>query len=156
MSLAIGLIARLRTRALYALINERACWSDRLSLSEDAKDELFFWHQNIAVLNGCAIWFSPGITRVAYSDASSTGFGGFVVELGPRISHGQWTPDQASCSSTWRELRAVDQVLRSFAANLQGHTVKWFSDNQKLMLFALSSLVVRSHICTMVQLAFIF
>ena len=69
-----------------------------LILSEDARDELFF---DIAVLNGRAIWFSPGITRGALSDASSTGFGGFVVELGPQISHGQWTPDQASCSSTW-------------------------------------------------------
>ena len=132
MSLAVGPVSRLRTRALYLLINQRMCWSDRLSLSEDACNELQFWQQNIVALNGRSIWFSPSITRVAYSDASGSGCGGFIVEHGPEISHGQWSPDQAKCSSTWRELRAVDHVLRSFAPKLQGHTVKWFTDNQNV------------------------
>ena len=35
---------------------------------------------------------------------------GYVVELGPEVSHGQWSADQAKCSSTWRELRAVDHI----------------------------------------------
>ena len=53
-----------------------------------------------------------------------------MVELGPGVSHGQWSVDQAACSSTtWQELRAVDHVLRSFAPKLKGHTVKWLSDN---------------------------
>lgn len=56
-----------------------------------------------------------------------------IVELWPQISHGQWSPDQAKCSSTWRELRAVDHVLRSFASKLPGHSVKWFSDNQNVV-----------------------
>ena len=123
----------MRTRALYAVINQRVCWSDRLTLSEDACDELTFWQQNVKALNCRSIWFSPSATRIAYSDASSTGYGGYVVELGPQVSHGQWTPDQAKCSSTWRELRAVDHVLRSFALKLQGHTVKWFTDNQSIV-----------------------
>ena len=85
------------------------------------------------MLNGRAIWFSPSVTRVAYSDASSTGYGGYVVELGPQISCGQWTADQAKCSSTWRELRAVDFVLRSFAPMLQGRSIKWLSDNHNVV-----------------------
>ena len=133
MSLAIGPIVRLRTRALYGIINQRIFWSDRLALSNEARDELNFWQHNIVQLNGRAIWFSPSVTRVAYSDTSGTGCGGYVVELGPEVSHGQWSVDQATCSSTWRELRAVDHVLRSFAPKLKGHTVKWLSDNQNVV-----------------------
>ena len=105
-------------------------WSDRLALSIEAQDELKFWQHNIVQLNERAIWFSPSVTRVAYSDVSSTGCGGFVIELGPEVSHGQWSVDQAS---TWRELGAVDHVLRSFAPKLKGHTVKWLSDNQNVV-----------------------
>ena len=50
-------------------------WSDRLSLSVEAQDELRFWQHNIAQLNGRSIWFSPSVTRVVYSDASGTGCG---------------------------------------------------------------------------------
>ena len=36
-------------------------------------------------------------------------------------------------SSTWRESKAVYDVLRSFASKLEGHAVKWFSDNQAVV-----------------------
>ena len=116
---------------MYAHINRCVFWCDTVRISEEAQDELKFWQHNIALLNGRSILFSPSISRVAYSDASSTGCGGYVhvVELGPEIS----SPDQAKCSSAWRELRAVDHVLRSFAHKLQGHTVRWFSDNQNVV-----------------------
>ena len=88
MSLAIGPIVCLWTRALYGIINQWIFWSDRLALSTEARDDLNFWQHNIVQLNGRAIWFSPIVTRVAYSDASGTGCGGYVVELGPEVSHG--------------------------------------------------------------------
>ena len=50
---------------------------------------------------------SPSAVRVVYSDASETGYGGFVVEHGACISYGQWMAEQAKCSSTWCELSAV-------------------------------------------------
>ena len=56
-----------------------------------------------------------------------------MVKLGPSISHGQWSFDEANSSSTWRELKAVDHVLRSFAPNLQEHTVKLLSDNHNIV-----------------------
>ena len=58
-----------------------------------------------------------------------------MVELGLEVSHGQWSVDQATCSSTWLELAvgAVDHVLRSFAPKLKGHTVKWLFDNQNVV-----------------------
>ena len=62
-----------------------------------------------------------GATRVFFSDASSTGYDGYTVELGPEFAHGQWSADELVLSSTWCE-----KVLQSFASKL-GHSVKWFS-----------------------------
>ena len=101
MSLATGPLTCLQTRALYSVINQRILWSDRFALSVEAQDEPSFWQCNLAHLNGQAIWFSPSVTGVAYSGASGTGCGGYIVELGPEVSHDQWSADQASCSSTW-------------------------------------------------------
>ena len=133
MSLALGSVTRLQTRAMYAVLSQRIFWSDRLSLSSEAADELAFWQQNIDRYNSQSIWFSAGATRIVYSDASSTGYGGYVVELGPEFSQGQWSVDEIALSSTWRELKAVYNVLQSFSSKLRGHAVKWFSDNQAVV-----------------------
>ena len=132
MGIAVGPIARLRSRYLYDVINHRWSWQDKVVLSQEAADELQFWKANIARFNGQHIWFSPGATRIAYSDASDFAFGGYVVELGKEVAHGMWSESEARLSSTWRELKAIDQVLRSFAPKLQGHKVKWFTDNQSV------------------------
>ena len=115
MSLAVGPVSRLRTRAMYAVLNQRKFWSDWLTLSLDALNELQFWKQSIDIFNGRSIYFSAGATRVVFSDASSTGYGGYTVELGPEYSQGQWSADELVLSSTWRELKAVYNVLQSFA-----------------------------------------
>ena len=49
------------------------------------------------------------------------------MELGKAVAHSMWSESEARLSSTWRELKAMDQVLRSFAPNLQGH-----KDNQSV------------------------
>ena len=70
---------------------------------------------------------------MAYSDSSSSVYGGYVVEFGPSISHGHWSVEESTMSSTWRELRAVIAVMQAFAKKLKGHTVKWFTDNQNVV-----------------------
>ena len=87
-------------QGLYAVISQRIFWFDKLPLSVEATHEVVFWLHHIDQFDGQPIWFSPGISRVVYSDASSTGYGWYVVELGPDV-----------CS----KLKAVDQVLCSFA-----------------------------------------
>ena len=52
---------------------------------------------------------------MAYSDASSSGYGGYVVKIGNSICHGHWSPDEKDMSSTSRELRTVYGVLLAFA-----------------------------------------
>ena len=36
-------------------------------------------------------------------------------ELDREVAHGQWSLVESKQSSTWRELKSVDQVLRSFS-----------------------------------------
>ncbi len=132
MSLAVGPVAHLRTRAMYHLVNQCRSWYDSVRLSPDACEELAFWQSHVPFLMGQPIWFGAGVTRVAFSDASDSGYGGYVVELGQEVAHGQWSVTKASQSSTWRELRAVFEVLRAYALKLQGHSVKWFTDNQNV------------------------
>ena len=128
MSLAIGPVSRLRTRALYLVLNSRRYWSDVLPLSCASREELLFWKSSLTAFNGQSIWFSTGATRVVFSDASSTGYGGYCAfEIGNDIAHGQWSEYEASLSSTWRELKAVAMVLSAIVIKLAGHRVKWFT-----------------------------
>ena len=55
-----------------------------------------------------------------------------MVEFGPHVSHSSWSVEEVQRSSTWRELKAVNRVLASFAERLEGHTVKWCTDNQNV------------------------
>ena len=83
-------------------------------------------------VNSQSIWVSPSAVRMAYSDASSTGYGGYIVEHGSYVACGQWTQVEAVKSSIWRELRAVELTLQSLLSYLSGHRVKWFTDNQNV------------------------
>jgi len=70
--------------------------------------------------NGQDLQPKPSAVRV---DASNTGYGGYMVEHGGQIANGMWSEEEAAQSSTWRELRAVQQVLESFVHDLQNERV---------------------------------
>lgn len=57
--------------------------------------ELGFWLGQLVCFNGQNIWHSPSAIRVVYSDASDTGYGGYMVEHGCHIAQGQWLPQEA-------------------------------------------------------------
>ena len=124
MSLALGDIARLRTWALYADIHSRLSWQGTITLTADAKEELNFWLDSIDEFNSRHVWRALSAVRVVYSDASSTGFGSYVVQHGEHIAHGQWSLQETQKSSTWRELRAVSHTLKVFAGMLSNHRVR--------------------------------
>ena len=84
MFLAIGNIVRLMSRAMYAQISAQNSWFSNFYLEDSVVEELVFWQSNLDHLNGRRIWFKSSAVRVAYSDASDTGYGGYIVELGPR------------------------------------------------------------------------
>ena len=76
MALALGPVTRLMTRSLYAVLNSRTAWCQRLELTAEAAVELKFWLHEIEKFNGQRIWPRPSAVRVVYSDASSMGYGG--------------------------------------------------------------------------------
>jgi hypothetical protein len=121
MGLGIGPITRLRTRCLYALLESRLSWYDKLIVTNDATEELAFWLENLELV------------RVVCSDASDSGYGGYVVEQGCHIAHCQWNTEEMGKSSTWRELMAVARILPSVAHKLTNHRVRWFTDNQNVV-----------------------
>ena len=129
LSIAVGPVSRLMTRSLYAVLNNRDFWSDFLSLTPDALSELSFWQSNLEEYNCQPLWREPGAVRVVYSDASDTGFGGYVVKHGHYVAHGQWDVTEAQQSSTWRELWAVRMVFESLIPKLHNCRVKWLTDN---------------------------
>ena len=92
-----------------------------------------FWLDEISKFNGQHIWPKPSAVRVVYSDASATVYGGYTVEHGTMVAPGQWSMEDALQSSTWRELRAVRQVLESFQTKLENECVRWFTDNQNVV-----------------------
>jgi len=82
MSLALGPVTRLMTCNMYALLNARISWCQELSLTPAALDELSFWLHSIKNFNGQNLWSRPSAVRVVYSNASSTGYGGYCIQHG--------------------------------------------------------------------------
>ena len=132
MDLAIGPVSRFMTRSLYTLLNTGLSWWEMLEVTPEARQELEFWKACLDDYNCQPIWHSPSAVRVVYSDASDTGYGGYVVEHGPCVAYGQWTTHEAHQSSTWRELTAVLRVLSAVAVKLMNFRVRWFTDNQNV------------------------
>ena len=133
MSCGIGHVSRLMTQAVYALIERRLSWCDVLTVIEQAKCEIEFWISGLRKFNSHPIWHRPSAVRIAFSDASDTGYGGYMVEHGPHVAHAQWTREEAKLSSALHKLKAVRLVLESVADRLQGARVRWLTDNQNVV-----------------------
>ena len=82
MSMGIGPVCRLMTRAMYALIESRMLWCNNLKVTSEVRSELEFWLLGLETFKSRPIWCSPAAVRVVYSDASDTGYGGYTVEHG--------------------------------------------------------------------------
>eukprot|EP00731_Ephydatia_muelleri_P008531 Em0004g869a len=133
MGIAVGPVSRFMTRNLYALLDCRKAWCEMLELTPPVRMELDFWANCLPKYNAQPLWHTPSAVRVVYSDASDTGYGGYTVEHGTHVAQGVWTAEEASQSSTWRELVAVSRVLNSIATKLCNTRVRWFSDNQNVI-----------------------
>lgn len=132
MGCAVGNVTRLMTRNCYLAINQRHSWDDPLFLSPEIRQELTFWLNNIDSFNGKAMIPKSSAVGIVYSDASSSGFGGYLVQCGRECVSGSWTSAARNTSSTLREILAVKYVLMSFVSKLAGASVKWFTDNQNV------------------------
>ena len=129
----VGSVARIMTRALYTVVNQKQSWNCKVESTKEACDELTFWIDNVDSLNLRCPWlpFQPS-PRFLYSDASDYACSSFI-ENEHKIFHQNWSSTEGSQSSTWRELRTVDLALSAFAPDLQGKKVAWFTDNTSVV-----------------------
>ena len=130
----LGNITKLMTRHLYNTIESRVSCDQELTLSDcdsNAK-KLYFWKENVKILNCKKLFIQPVPSIVSYSDASETGCGS-LLSVDNTICHRTWKPHESSKSSTWRELTAIHYGLCSFLPILRNKSVFWFSDNQSLV-----------------------
>lgn len=129
MSLALGPVCRLMTRASYRAIESRILWTDFITLPESVAKELRFWAENITVFNGFPFKFRLAPSALVFSDASDTGYGGYVQDHSNMRFHGEWTQAESLKSSTWRELAAVLRIISEGYPLFKNQKLKWFSDN---------------------------
>ncbi|CAG2216869.1 unnamed protein product [Mytilus edulis] len=89
--------------------------------------------ENVEFLNGKELLDEKVYTSVVYTDASGTGFGGYIVEYEESEVIGSWKSDEQVKSSTWRELEAVYRMLMSKLNYLKGQKVLLKTDNQNVV-----------------------
>jgi hypothetical protein len=111
----------------------RAGWDAPVIVNSKAVDEIIFWKENTAILSGRDLSIIEQYSSIVYSDASGTGYGGYVVNIIDNEVMGRWNSVESIQSSTWRELEAVYRVLLSLLDILQGQKVKWNTDNQNIV-----------------------
>ena len=76
------LVSRM-TRYLYKCIITRASWNAPVIVCSKAEQELVFWHTNALKINklGKALEIQSTVQLCVYTDASASGYGGYIVEL---------------------------------------------------------------------------
>ncbi len=126
----MGAITQLKTRYMYQEVVRREHWDKVYNLCHDSKvfEELFFWKSEIRNLNKCLLFAYSIPQVVAFTDASETGTGAWAH--GKLQFYRNWTVEESSRSSTWRELEGLSLALQAFAPNLSGKKVKMFTDNK--------------------------
>lgn len=99
--------------------------------------EIRFWRENGRLLNARGKLLHEEFVEEVniFSDASGWGFGGLVFSGGGTLAEGTqfvepWSQCEALESSSWREVVAVDQVLRGNKRCLEGKCVKIFTDSK--------------------------
>ena len=128
--LAVGPVFRLLTRQMYFAIATRAYWDEKFLVSEPLQDELKFWRHNLIAFNGYSIRKNLSFDHVIFSDASSFGYGGYVDNSDLPDANGLWLEGENDDSSTFRELKAIHNVVECYAPQIAHSKVKIYSDNQ--------------------------
>ena len=72
----IGNITRLMTRDTFAVVNSVTNWNSLASLTPDCINELNFWKDNLATINGVPLWpVKRKPTKIVYPYASNSACG---------------------------------------------------------------------------------
>ena len=138
--LAVGRSARFHTRFAtmeVARVADEQGWSASLVLSMEVVSELRYWSENLRRLNGQPIRKEAGVQvlrpQLLYSDAGGhMAGGGMVVDkkvCGDTVFQVNLTREEVSMSSTYRELRGVEEGIKALESRIKGKHCRWHCDN---------------------------
>lgn len=102
-------------------------------VSDGALKELKFWLEDVKEKNEVKLENISSYSLNVFTDASSTGYGGYIAENEDCYMFGIWSPDEVERSSTWRELEAVLRMLYTYETCLEGQCVQWYTDNKNVV-----------------------
>ena len=135
MSRDIGPNVYLYTRHCFFSIETREHWGSILPLNSKLTTELQYWVSNVRAPNGRKMFIQPQyFDTMVYSDASDRGYGGYAISSRKTlVCQGHWLESERGKSLTWRELKAINNMLLAMGKNLCKHQVQWYTDNQNIM-----------------------
>ena len=133
MSYVIGNVTNMMTKYLSIDILDKQSWNSAICLSKESLDQIAFWKRNLRTANLKEFTFDLSCHIIVYSDASNTGYGGYMVENPSDIAHGMWSSNASMKSSTWKELTTVKNILFSINKFLHNKRIKQFTDNQNVV-----------------------
>ena len=93
-------VAFMMTKTLSADIKKASTWFSLITLSDESKEQLKWWQQNIRSINRKKMFCIIKCSTMIFSDASASGFAGFQVSTLNKVEHGIWSPDEMVKSST--------------------------------------------------------
>jgi hypothetical protein len=108
-----------------------------LVLTEEVLAELRFWRENLRALNGQKIRREAGVQvvqpKMLYSDAGGHMAGGCMI-VNRRVCHDtvfkiSLSEEEVFMSSTYRELRGIEEGMRALAGRDEGKGIRWHCDN---------------------------
>ena len=90
MSLVIGSVFQIMNRSLSIDILSSASWNSIYIYLKKVLVKFCLGKQIIEKINGRDMKCVTGSSRIVYTDASETGYGGFCVQAGNAVSNGVW------------------------------------------------------------------
>ena len=118
------------------MLKEKSAWDRTVRLSDEAKEEIAFWVENIGVLGKATIHPSkPIFTHRGASDASDFATGGWILGVKSeeqKLARELLNDDEKLASSTLRELLGAERSIESLTRRraLRGATLQWRLDSQ--------------------------
>ena len=136
---ALGRSARFKTRASIMWVQQlvdKYSWKAFGVVSEQAKLELKFWRDKVETVNGQVIRHEPGVVKAdsfGFSDAGGHQIGGVLygrdkTEILKEFKI-QFSEEEKKMSSTYRELRGIEEGLKMAGEAWRRKSVRWGCDN---------------------------
>ena len=129
---ALGNICQIMARHLHMAISCRTSWDSIICLNDNVLQELRFWFFHCDKLDfNISQVFIDCLNELFFSDASEYAGAANISGYGS-IAHFMWEIEDRTKSSTWRELKTLENILYSISNQLSGKLVKLYTDNQNV------------------------